>query len=157
MAPSRDRESAGIKMVAQNKDVRYNYFVDDTLECGIELHGCEVRSIREHRVSFKGAWVSIDDGELILHGFHITPWETTSNKVVKDIGRTEYRLLAHKLEILKLFNQIKLKGKTLMPLNIYIKNGRVKLEVGVCTGKNKADKRQSDKVRTLEREAARYK
>ena len=141
------------KVIALNREVRHEYFVIETLETGIELVGTEVKSLRAGGVNLKDAWADIDGGELILKGMHISPYEQGS--IFNRDPRRSRRLLAHKAEIRRLAQQIKLQGYTLAPLSLYFKNGRVKVELGLCKGKKLYDKRATaakrDAQRTIDR------
>ena len=141
------------KVIALNREARHEYFVIETLETGIELVGTEVKSLRAGGVNLKDAWADIDGGELILKGMHISPYEQGS--IFNRDPRRSRRLLAHKAEIRRLAQQIKLQGYTLAPLSLYFKNGRVKVELGLCKGKKLYDKRATaakrDAQRTIDR------
>ena len=141
----------GRKVVANNKKAFYDYFIEDKLEVGIELAGTEVKSIRMGKVSIKEAYVSVVKGELVIDGMNITPYEK-GNIFNKDPLRTK-RLLAHKNEILKFDQKLKIKGYTILPLSVYFKNGRVKLEIGLGKGKKLYDKRETIAKKDAEREA----
>ena len=130
--------------------MRHEYFVIEALETGIELVGTEVKSLRAGGVNLKDSWADIDDGELIAKGIHISPYEQ-GNIFNKDPRRPR-RLLAHKVEIRRLGQQIKLQGYTLVPLSLYFKKGRVKLELGLCKGKKLYDKRASAAARDAKRD-----
>ena len=132
-----DRES--IKIIAKNKKAYHDYFVQDSMEAGIELCGTEVKSIRGGGVNLKDSWCSIVKGGLIVNGMHISPYEQ-GNIFNKDPYRPR-RLLMHKKEILKLYGTLKQEGISLIPLSIYFKGSLVKLEVGLCKGKKLYDKR----------------
>lgn len=138
----------------ENKKAYHDYFVEDKLECGIELRGNEVKSVRAGKASIKEGWVSIDNGELVIKQMHITQWDT-SNKF--DVSENRVRkLLAHKNEILKLYSQVQKDGYTLMPLKVYINDrGKVKVVVGLCKGKHNYDKRQVEKDKQMKRDASR--
>ena len=138
------------KTIAQNKKAYHDYFVEETLEAGIELCGTEVKSLRQGRCNLKDAWCSVVDGEMLLNGCHISPYEQ-GNIFNKDPRRPR-RLLAHKAEIRRLGQQIKLQGYTLVPLSLYFKKGRVKLELGLCKGKKLYDKRASAAARDAKRD-----
>lgn len=138
------------KVIAQNREARHEYFVIEALETGIELVGTEVKSLRAGGVNLKDAWADIDDGELILKGMHISPYEQGSI-FNRDPVRPR-RLLAHKAEIRRLAQQIKLQGYTLVPLSLYFKNGRVKVELGLCKGKKLYDKRATAAARDAKRD-----
>ena len=138
------------KVIAQNREARHEYFVIEALETGIELVGTEVKSLRAGGVNLKDAWADIDDGEIILKGMHISPYEHGSI-FNRDPVRPR-RLLAHKTEIRRLAQQIKLQGYTLVPLSLYFKHGRVKVELGLCKGKKLYDKRASAAARDAKRD-----
>ena len=146
-------DRAGIKQIAVNRQARHEYFVIEALETGIELVGTEVKSLRAGTVNLKDSWVDVDNGQLILRGMHISPYDK-GNVFNRDPLR-ERRLLAHKSEIRRLGQEIKLQGYTLVPLSLYFKRGRVKVELGVCKGKKLYDKRASaaakDAQRTIDR------
>lgn len=144
------QEKPGKKVIAQNREARHEYFVMEALETGIELVGTEVKSLRSGGANLKDAWADIDEGELILKGMHISPYEQ-GNIFNKDPRRPR-RLLAHKAEIRRLGQQIKLQGYTLVPLSLYFKKGRVKLELGLCKGKKLYDKRASAAARDARRD-----
>lgn len=137
-------------MAIENKKAYHDYFVDDTLECGIALWGNEVKSIREGKCNIKEAWVRVQDGNLVLRGMHIAKWDTANVFDVDEVR--ERRLLAHKKEIRKLDDLVAQKGVTLIPLKIYFKNGKAKLLLGVCRGKHNYDKRQTLKERQVKRD-----
>ena len=139
-------DKSGKKMIAVNREVRHEYFVIEALETGIELVGTEVKSLRAGGVNLKDSWADIDDGELIAKGIHISPYEQ-GNTFNKDPRRPR-RLLAHKAEIRRLC----LQGYTLVPLSLYFKKGRVKLELGLCKGKKLYDKRASAAARDAKRD-----
>lgn len=129
-------------MQIENRKAYHDYFVDETLECGISLRGNEVKSIRAGKAGIKEAWVVIQNGNLTLRGMHITSWGT-ANAFDVDEDR-EKRLLAHKKEILKLESQVSQKGVTLIPLKVYFnEQGKCKVLVGVCRGKKNYDKREA--------------
>lgn len=138
------------KIIAQNREARHEYFVMEALETGIELVGTEVKSLRAGKVNLKDAWADIDNGEIILKGMHISPYEQGSI-FNRDPVRPR-RLLAHKVEIRRLAQQIKLQGYTLVPLSLYFKHGRVKVELGLCKGKKLYDKRASAAARDAKRD-----
>lgn len=138
------------KYIAQNREARHEYFVIEALETGIELVGTEVKSLRAGGVNLKDAWVDVDDGELIAKGMHISPYEH-GGYFNRDPVRPR-RLLAHKAEIRRLAQQIKLQGYTLIPLSLYFKNGRVKVELGLCKGKKLYDKRATAAARDAKRD-----
>ena len=144
----------GIKLVANNKKAYHDYFIDDTYECGIELFGTEVKSVRMGHASIKEAFVRIEkDGQVWVHGMHISPYEK-GNIFNRDPLRSR-KLLMHKQEIRRLFGKIREKGFTLVPLKVYLKGSLVKVEIGLARGKKLYDKRQDiakkDAKRDMER------
>ncbi len=134
-------EKAAIKLAAQNKKAYHDYFVKETYEAGIELFGTEVKSIRAGTVNMKDSYCTIEKGELFATGIHISPYEK-GNIFNKDPLR-DRRLLMHKREIMKLLGQVTQDGLTLVPLKMYFKGSRVKVELGLCKGKKLYDKRDS--------------
>ena len=146
-------EKKGIKIAAQNRKAFHDYFVEDRYEAGIELFGTEVKSIRAGTVNLKDAYCSIKDGELMVHGMHISPYEK-GNIFNRDPLRVR-RLLMHKREIRHLHERVKQDGYTLVPLSVYFKNARVKVQIGLCKGKKNYDKRASIASRDAKREIAR--
>jgi len=146
-------ENANNTTVAKNKKAYHDYFVLETMEAGIELFGTEVKSIRLGRINLKDSWCSIDNGEIFVNGMHISPYEH-GNIFNRDPMRVK-RLLMHKREIRRLLGVTKQQGLTLIPLSIYFKKGRAKLEIGLCKGKKLYDKREvaakRDADRTIER------
>lgn len=127
------------KTIAQNKKAHHDYFVIESFETGIELCGTEVKSLRQGRVNLKDAWCTIDDGELWIKGMHISPYEQ-GNIFNRDPMRVR-RLLMHKHEIMKLYGTVKQEGYSLIPLSLYFKGSRVKVQLGLCKGKKQYDKR----------------
>ena len=147
MAPAKERPAT--KTIATNREARHEYFVLEALETGVELKGTEVKSLRAGGVNLKDSWVDIEDGELLVKGMHITPYDH-GNIFNQDPLRVR-RLLAHKTEIRRLHQQCKLQGYTLVPLSLYFKHGRVKMEVGLCKGKKLYDKRADAAKRDAKR------
>ena len=143
-------EKRGIKIAAQNRKAFHDYFVEDKYEAGIELAGTEVKSIRAGTLNLKDSYCTIKDGELFVHSMHISPYEK-GNIFNKDPVRTR-RLLMHKREIRKLHALIKQDGYTLVPLSVYFKDARVKVEIGLCKGKKNYDKRAATAQRDARRE-----
>ncbi len=141
------------KTIANNKKAFHDYFVNESIEAGIELCGTEVKSIRQGGVNLKDAWCDIEDGEIWVKGMHISPYEK-GNIFNKDPMRVR-RLLMHKREILRLFGLLKQQGITLIPLSLYFKGSRVKIQVGVCKGKKLYDKRADIAAKTANREIQR--
>lgn len=138
------------KSIAVNRQARHDYFVLEALETGIELVGTEVKSLRQGTVNLKDAWVEVENGELVVHGMHVSPYEK-GNIFNRDPVRPR-KLLAHKNEIRKLAQEVKLQGYTLIPLSLYFKRGRVKLELGLCKGKKLYDKRETAAKRAAQRD-----
>ena len=142
-----------LKTISENRAARHEYFVIESFETGIELVGTEVKSIRSGGVNLKDGWCSIDQGELYVKGMHISPYEK-GNIFNKDPLRVR-RLLMHRGEINRLFGKIKQEGLTLIPLSIYFKGSRVKLQLGLCKGKKLHDKRDDaarrDAIREIDR------
>ena len=126
-------EQKSIKSIARNKKAGHDYFIDESYEAGIELFGTEVKSIRAGQVNLKDSWCEIKNGELFVNGMHISPYEK-GNIFNRDPLRTK-RLLLHKKEIRRLYAQVKQEGLAIIPLSVYFKNGRAKLEIGLCKGK----------------------
>ena len=143
-------EKKGVKIAAQNRKAFHDYFVEERYEAGIELAGTEVKSIRAGTLNLKDSYCTVKDGELFVHSMHISPYEK-GNIFNKDPVRTR-RLLMHKREIRKLHALIKQDGYTLVPLSVYFKDARVKLEVGLCRGKKNYDKREATAKRDAKRE-----
>ncbi|MBL6465711.1 MAG: SsrA-binding protein SmpB [Peptostreptococcus stomatis] len=146
---------SGKKILATNKKARHDYFIDEVFECGIELKGTEVKSIRQGRVNLKEGYASVDNSEVFLKQVHISPYDQ-GNRFNVDPLRTR-KLLLHKSEIRKLIGATTVKGYSLVPMSMYLKNGRVKLELGLGKGKKLYDKRQDmakkDAMRRIERES----
>ena len=146
-------EKKGIKIAAQNRKAFHDYFVEDRYEAGVELFGTEVKSIRAGTLNLKDSYCTVKDGELFVHGMHISPYEK-GNIFNKDPVRSR-RLLMHKREIRKLHALIQQEGYTLVPLSVYFKDARVKLEIGLCRGKKNYDKRADIAKKDQRREAER--
>lgn len=142
------------KLIANNKKAFHDYFIDETYEAGIALHGTEVKSMRMGKCSIKESFIRIENGEVFVYGMHISPYEK-GNIFNKDPLRVK-KLLMHKYEINKLAGKIAEKGYTLVPLQVYFKEGRVKVEIGLARGKKLYDKRQDiakkDQRREVQRE-----
>ncbi len=146
-------KKTGVKTVAQNKRARHDYFILETWETGIELKGTEVKSIRMGKCNMKDCYARVRDGELIVDGMHISPYEK-GNVFNTDPMRPK-RLLAHKAEIRKMNQQVMQQGLALVPLSLYLKDGRVKLELALCKGKKLYDKRDDMAKRDTQREIER--
>lgn len=142
-----------MKTIAENRGARHNYFVLEGLEAGIELLGTEVKSIRNGSVNLKEAWISIEKGEAYVKGMHISPYEK-GNIFNRDPLRPR-RLLMHKKEIAGLYSSLKQQGLTLIPLSMYFKGSKVKVQVGLCKGKKLYDKREDAANRDAKRQIER--
>ena len=140
----------GVKIAAQNRKAHHDYFVEDRYEAGIELFGTEVKSIRAGTLNLKDAYCIAKNGEIYVHGMHISPYEH-GNIFNKDPVRPR-RLLMHKREINRLEAYVQQDGMALVPLSVYFKNSRVKVEVGLCKGKKNYDKREATAKRDAKRE-----
>ena len=149
--------SGDVKVLAKNKRARHDYHVVDSVEAGIVLVGTEVKSVRLGKVQLVDSYVRVEDGELYMHGTHISPYEQGNRYNVEP--RRRRKLLVHKSEIHRLHRQATEKGMTLVPLSVYLRRGRVKVEVGICRGKKTFDKRhtlrEKDAKRDVERELKR--
>ncbi len=143
-------KAIGIKQVAQNRKAYHDYFIMEKFEAGIELYGTEVKSIRQGNINLKDAFCTVKDGEMLVRGMHVSPYEK-GNIFNRDPMRAK-RLLMHKREIIKLYARIKQEGLTLIPLSVYFKDSLVKLELGLCKGKKLHDKRDSEAERDAGRE-----
>lgn len=141
---------SGIKIMARNQKARHDYFIDETFEAGIELVGTEVKSIRAGTLSLKESWCQIKDGEMFIRQMHIAPYEK-GNIFNKDPLRPR-RLLLHKREISRLYGKVKQDGYSIVPLSVYLKNSRVKVEIALCRGKKLYDKRDDAAVRDAKRQ-----
>ena len=140
----------GIKVAAQNRKARHDYFIEDTYECGIALQGTEVKSIRNGSLNLKDSYAQVKNGELFLIGMHISPYEQ-GNIYNHDPFRTR-KLLAHAREIRKLNTLSQADGYSLVPLSVYFKDGKVKVELAVAKGKKLFDKRASIAARDADRD-----
>jgi SsrA-binding protein len=143
----------GIKVVATNRKARFEYFLLETLEAGLELRGSEIKSIRAGQVSLGEAYVSIDGEEAWLLNAYIAPYEEANR--YNHEPRRNRRLLLHKKEIYDLYDDVRKKGITIVPTRLYLKDGRAKLEIAVAKGKKQHDKRQEIQERDMERESNR--
>ena len=143
----------GIKTIAQNRMAFHDYFVEEKVECGIALFGTEVKSIRQGKVNLKESWAQIRRGEVWVEGMHISPYEQ-GNLFNRDPLRAR-KLLLHKREIRRLDGLVMRQGYTLIPLEMYFRDGRVKVELGLCKGKQLHDKRYSMAQKDSEREIQR--
>ena len=148
-----EQKKSGNKTIAENRKAFHEYFVEESMEVGIELVGTEVKSLCKGGVNLKDAWCSIVEGELYVNGMHISPYEQ-GNIFNRDPLRVR-RLLAHKREIMRLYGLLKQQGLTLIPLSLYFKGSRVKVQLGLCRGKKLYDKREDAARRDQKREAER--
>ncbi len=139
------------KLIANNKKAYFDYFIEDKYEAGISLHGTEVKSIRMGKCSIKESYIQIENGEIYIYGMHISPYEK-GNIFNKDPLRVK-KLLLHKIEIRKLDRQSQIAGYTIVPLNVYLDRGLVKLEIGLAKGKKLYDKRDTIAKNDMRREA----
>ena len=139
------------KIFCQNKKARHDYEIIETIEAGIVLTGTEIKSITAHNVSLDGAYAIISDGNVQLIGMHVDPYKNGST--FNPEPTRQRRLLLHKREIRKFAEKAKVKGFTLIPLSIYLANGKAKVELAICRGKQLHDKRQTIRKRDLERES----
>ena len=149
----RHLEKQEIKVMARNREAYHEYFVEEEFEAGIELCGTEVKSIRAGTLNLKDAWCGIKDGELILNQMHISPYDH-GNRFNPDPRRPR-RLLMHKREIMRLYGKVKQDGYALIPLSVYFRDSRVKVELGLCKGKKTYDKRETVARRDAKREMER--
>ncbi len=143
----------GIKVIATNKKAYHDYFIEERFECGIALFGTEVKSMRQGKINLKESWAQVRKGEIWVEGMHISPFEQ-GNIFNKDPLRTR-KLLMHKREIRKLDSLVMRQGYTLIPLEVYLKDGRMKVQLGLCKGKQTHDKRESMAKRDSDREIQR--
>ena len=142
-----------IRSIAKNKKARHDYFIEETYEAGIELVGTEVKSLRQGHCSIKQAFIRVKNGQVLIHGMHINPYEK-GNIFNKDPLRVR-KLLLHKSEINKLLGKIKEKGMSVVPLKVYLKGSLVKVEIGLAKGKKLYDKREDIAKKDQQREAQR--
>lgn len=147
------KEASNFRLIANNKKARHDYFLEETFEAGVELHGTEVKSLRQGHCSIKEAFIRIENGEVIIYGMHVSPYEK-GNIFNKDPLRPK-RLLLHKKEIMRLLGKIKEKGYTLVPVQVYFKGSLVKVEIALARGKKLYDKRQDLAKKDARREAER--
>ena len=143
-------EKSREKTVAMNRRASHDYFLEDRYECGLVLTGTEIKSSRDGKVQFKDSYISIYKGEAWIKGMHISPYKYGNIFNVDE--ERDRKLLLHKYEIQKLHMKVKTKGYTLVPVRMYLKNGRAKLEVALAKGKNLVDKRETQKLRDAKRE-----
>ena len=145
--------AGAVKIIAQNKKAYHDYFVEDRFEAGVELAGTEVKSVRAGNVNLKDSFCTVTDGELFARALHISPYEQ-GNIFNRDPLRPK-KLLMHKKEILKLYNAVKQDGMAIVPLSLYFKNSRIKMEIGLCKGKKLYDKRETAAKKEIARDIER--
>ena len=151
---SKPAKPADKPQIAQNRKARFDYFIEESYEAGMVLQGWEVKSMRAGRSQIKEAYVFLKDGEAFLYGAHISPMPTASTHIVPDPIRTR-KLLLNKAELSRLVGAVERKGYTLIPLELYWKDNRVKLKIGLAKGKKDHDKRETSKDRDWQREKSR--
>lgn len=142
-------KKGGTKILASNRKARHDYFIEDTIETGIVLKGTEVKSVRQGKLNLKDSYASVDNGEVYLNNMHISPYEQGNIYNVDPVRKR--KLLLHKREIRRLNQQIMLKGLTLIPLSVYLKEGKVKVELAIARGKKIYDKREDIAKKDAER------
>ena len=143
----------GFKLIANNKKAYHDFFIDETYEAGIALHGTEVKSMRMGKCSIKESFIRIENGEVFVYGMHVSPYEK-GNIFNRDPMRPK-KLLMHKQEIRKLDSLVARQGYTLIPLEVYLRDGRMKLQLGLCKGKAEHDKRDTIAKRDADRDIRR--
>ena len=148
-----EQKKNGNRTIAENRKAFHDYFIEESYEAGIELCGTEVKALRAGGVNLKDAWCSVVGGEMFVNGMHISPYDK-GNIFNRDPLRVR-RLLMHKREIMRLFGIVKQDGYSLIPLSLYFKGSRVKVQVGLCRGKKLYDKREDAAKRDMKREAQR--
>lgn len=145
--------SEGKKTIAENRKARFDYFIEDTYECGIQLEGTEVKSVKNGNISFPDGFAEIVNGEVWIKNCHIAEYSYSS--IFNHNPDRPKKLLLHKEEIKKITRKVDEKGYTLIPVEFYLKNGRVKVALGICKGKKQYDKRASIKDRDIQRDVQR--
>ena len=147
-------DAKGTKIIVENRKARHDYFVEEVYECGIELFGTEVKSVRAGTVNLKDSYCEISDGEMFAHGVHISPYE--HGNIFNTDPMRKKKLLMHRREIMKLQGLVQQKGYTVVPLSLYFSGSHVKVELGLCRGKKLYDKRESDAKRQADRDIDRH-
>ena len=142
-----------IKVVSTNKKARFEYFILETFEAGLVLKGTEIKSVRNGQISLQEAYVRTNGEEVWLVGAHIAPYENAS--AFQHDPKRDRKLLMHKKQIRKIFDEVRIKGMTIVPIRVYLKDGKAKLEIGLAKGKKQYDKRDAIKARDVERETSR--
>lgn len=145
--------SEGRKVISENRKARFDYFIEDSYECGIALEGTEVKSVKNGNISYPDGFAEVVNGEIFLKNFHISEYAFSS--IFNHNPDRPKKLLLHKEEIKKISRKIEQKGYTLIPLDVYLKDGRVKVSLGVCKGKKQFDKRETIKNRDINRDIQR--
>ena len=145
--------SEGRKVISENRKARFDYFVEDSYECGVALEGTEVKSVKNGNISYPDGFAEVINGEIFLKNFHISEYAFSS--IFNHNPDRPKKLLLHKEEIKKIARKIDQKGYTLIPLDVYLKDGRVKISLGVCKGKKQFDKRETIKSRDINRDIQR--
>jgi SsrA-binding protein len=143
----------GKKVIAENRKARFDYFIEDSYECGVALEGTEVKSVKNGNISYPDGFAEVVNGEIFLKNFHISEYAFSS--IFNHNPDRPKKLLLHKEEIKKISRKIDQKGYTLIPLDVYLKDGRVKISLGVCKGKKQFDKRETIKSRDINRDIQR--
>ena len=138
------------KKIADNRKAFHEYFIEDRFEAGIVLTGTEIKSVRKGKVQLKDSYISFVDGEALIKGMHISPYEF--GNIFNHDETRERKLLLHKHEIKKLSDKVKMKGYTVVPLSMYLSKGRAKMEIALAKGKDLHDKRNTEKEKTAKRE-----
>jgi len=145
--------SDGKKVISENRKARFDYFIEDSYECGIVLEGTEVKSVKNGSISYPDGFAEIRNGEIFLKNFHIAEYSFSS--IFNHNPDRPKKLLLHKEEIKRITRKVEEKGYTLIPLDVYLKDGRVKVSLGVCKGKKQYDKRETIKKRDINLELQR--
>ena len=145
--------SEGRKVISENRKARFDYFIEDSYECGIALEGTEVKSVKNGNISYPDGFAEVVNGEIFLKNFHISEYAFSS--IFNHNPDRPKKLLLHREEIKKISRKIDQKGYTLIPLDVYLKDGRVKVSLGVCKGKKQFDKRETIKSRDINRDIQR--
>ena len=151
---TKDTEKDGQRLIAENRKARFEFFIEDRYEAGMVLQGWEVKSMRAGKAQLTESYAFLKNGEAFLYGAHISPLRTVSTHVVADPTRTR-KLLLNRAELARLIGAVERQGYTLVPLELYWKNGRVKLRIGLAKGKKQHDKRATEKDRDWQRDKAR--
>ncbi len=142
-----------VKVVSTNKKARFEFFILETFEAGLVLKGTEIKSVRNGQISLQEAYVRTNGEEMWLVGAHIAPYENAS--AFQHDPKRDRKLLMHKKQIRKIFDEVRIKGMTIVPIKVYLKEGKAKLEIGLAKGKKQYDKRDAIKERDVERETSR--